>query len=76
MTVIAHSELKKLLKNGTIKIDPFDESQIGPASIDLHVGNTFLVYKKVRNLFHVVDDADFPHADTFVHPCAIVAART
>lgn len=67
MTVIAHSELKKLLKDGTIKIEPFDESLIGPASIDLHIGNTFLVYKKVRNLFHVVDDADFTNITDEIH---------
>jgi dCTP deaminase len=59
MTVLANSELKKLLKEGTIKVEPMDESQIGPASIDLHVGNTFIVYKKVRNMIHVDDDADF-----------------
>ncbi len=59
MSVIAQSELKRIIKEGIIKIDPFDESQIGPASVDLHVGNTFIVYKKVRDLCHVVDDADF-----------------
>jgi len=59
MSVIAQSELEKLIKAGTIKIEPFEESQIGPASIDLHIGNTFLVYKKVRGLCHVVEDADF-----------------
>ena len=59
MSVIAQSELRKLIQDGTIKIEPFDESQIGPASVDLHVGKTFIVYKKVRDLCHVVDDADF-----------------
>jgi len=59
MSVIAQSELRKLIQDGTIKIEPFDESQIGPASVDLHVGKTFIIYKKVRDLCHVVDDADF-----------------
>lgn len=59
MSVIAESELRKLIKENVIKIEPFDESQIGPASIDLHIGDTFLVYKKVRSLFHVEDDSDF-----------------
>lgn len=59
MTVIAHSELLSLLKKGVIRIEPFDEALVGPASVDLHVGNKFIVYKGVRNLFHVVDDADF-----------------
>lgn len=59
MSVIAQSELRKLIKDGIIKIDPFDESLIGPASVDLHLDNKFIVYKKVRDLVHVVDDADF-----------------
>lgn len=59
MSVIAHTELKKLLKEGTIKIEPLDESLIGPASVDLHVGNRFIVYKKARGVFHVTDEADF-----------------
>jgi len=59
MSVIAHSELVRLIRDGTIKIEPFDESQIGPASVDLHVGHTFIVYKKVDGIVHVVDDADF-----------------
>lgn len=59
MSVIAHSELTRLIKEGVIKVDPFDESQIGPASIDLHVGDTFIVYKNTRDLFHVTDEADF-----------------
>lgn len=59
MTVLAKSELLKLIKDGTIKVEPYDEKLVGPASIDLHVGNKFIVYKKARSVFHVVDDADF-----------------
>ena len=67
MTVIANTELKKLLKQGVIKIEPFDEALIGPASVDLHVGNTFIVYKKVRDLIHVVDEADFTEISEELH---------
>ncbi len=59
MSVIARSELVKLLKNGDIKIEPFEDSQIGPGSIDIHVGNTFIIYKNVHELVHVTDDSDF-----------------
>lgn len=59
MSVIAKSELKKLIRDGIIKIEPFSEDQIGPGSVDLHLGSTFVVYKKVRDLFHVTDQADF-----------------
>lgn len=59
MTVIAHSELIKLIDEGKIKIEPLDRAKIGPASVDLRVSDMFYVYKKARNIFHVVDDADF-----------------
>ena len=67
MTVLAQSELLKLIKEGTIKIEPFEESQVGPASVDLHVGDIFLVYKKVRNLCHVVEEADFNDITEEIH---------
>ena len=59
MSVIAKSELVKLIRAGAIKIEPFDESQIGPGSIDIHVGNTFIIYNNVHELVHVTDDSDF-----------------
>ncbi len=59
MSVIAQSELKKLIKEGVIKIDPLNEELIGPASVDLHVGNKFIIYKKARDIFHVTDEANF-----------------
>ncbi len=59
MSVIAQTELKKLFKQGVIKVEPYDEKLIGPASVDLHVGDQFIVYKKARGIFHVTDDANF-----------------
>lgn len=59
MSVIAQSELKKLLREGVIKIEPFSEDQIGPGSVDLHLGNRFLSYKKVRDIYHITDQADY-----------------
>ena len=59
MSVIAKSELKKLIREGVIKIKPFSDSQIGPGSVDLHLGSTFLAYKKVRDIYHITDKADY-----------------
>ncbi len=59
MSVIAKSELRKLIRDGTIKIDPFEPKQIGPGSVDLHLGDTFIIYKRVREIFHITDRADF-----------------
>jgi len=59
MSVIAKSELKKLIQDGVIKIEPFSEDQIGPGSVDLHLGSDFVVYKKVRDIYHITDTSDF-----------------
>jgi dCTP deaminase len=34
-------------------------SQVGPASIDLHLGDTFRVFEKTRHVFDVSEDADY-----------------
>jgi dCTP deaminase len=59
MSVIAQSELEKLIKRGVIKIEPFSWDQLGPGSVDLHLGDEFTVFKKVREVFHVKDDTDY-----------------
>jgi len=59
MSVIAQSELQKLIEEGQIKVEPFSMEQIGPGSIDLHLGNEFTVFKKVREVFHVNDETDY-----------------
>lgn len=59
MSVIAQTELEKLLREGIIKVEPFTREQIGPGSIDLHLGNEFTVFKKVREVFHISDDTDY-----------------
>lgn len=59
MSVIAQTELRKLIREGVIKIEPFSPSQIGPGSVDLHIGNKFLIYKKVRKIYHITDTSDY-----------------
>lgn len=59
MSVIARSELFKLIHSGVIKIEPFDESLVGPGSIDIRVSNRFLTYKKVREVVKVDAKTDF-----------------
>ena len=41
--IISDSTLREYLKNGTIIIDPLEDFQIQPASVDLRLGNHFLV---------------------------------
>ena len=59
MGILTRNEILKELKCGNIKIKPFSNSQIGPASIDLHLGNEFRVFKEARGIYHVNDQANY-----------------
>ncbi len=56
---MGRDELLKLIKDGSIRIEPFTKEQVGPASIDLHLGHNFRVFEKTRDVFHVREDADY-----------------
>lgn len=46
MCVISKKNIISLVNKGKVKIEPFDEKNIGPASIDLRLGNEFRIFKK------------------------------
>lgn len=60
MSVLTHDEILKRIKKEMIKIEPFSENQVGPASIDLHLGNAFRVFKRFDNTIRVTNEAPFP----------------
>ena len=41
---LGRREILRLIREGIIEIDPFDESAVGPASVDLTLGNKFRVF--------------------------------
>ena len=53
MSILIGAEIEKALKNGSIRIEPLDRSQVGPGSIDLTLGNDFRVFKKKSKVYHV-----------------------
>ncbi len=55
MGVLTREEILKEIRQGMIEIDPFEEDQVGPGSIDLRLGNEFRVFKKLRNACAVED---------------------
>jgi dCTP deaminase len=55
MGVLTREEILKEISQGTIEIEPFREDQVGPGSIDLHLGREFRVFKKLRNACVVED---------------------
>ena len=59
MAILTHDEIIRRIRTGEIDIDPFDEALVGPASVDLHLHNQFRVFRRVREVFHVTEEADY-----------------
>jgi dCTP deaminase len=59
LAILTRDEIIRRLQAGELAIDPFTESAVGPASVDLHLANQFRVFRRVRDIFHVSEDADY-----------------
>ncbi|GFO62509.1 dCTP deaminase [Geomonas paludis] len=59
MPVLIGQEIKDAIARGEIGIDPLEESQIGPGSLDLTLGNEFRIFKKESGVCHVHNESDF-----------------
>src|SRR5437764_13460627 len=85
MAALSDGTLRRLLADGRVKIDPYDESMVQPASIDLKLGPSFRVFHNFR--VESIDIAEPPQGLTehvtveddepcVVHPGAFVLGRT
>lgn len=59
MAILTRDEIIRRIRAGEIGIDPFDERFVGPASIDLHLANRFRVFRRIRDIFHVTEEAAY-----------------
>ena len=59
MAVLSRARILELIESGALRIEPFDEAQVGAGSVDLHLGAEFRVFKKVHDVFRVTDDVDY-----------------
>ncbi|HEY3998109.1 MAG TPA: dCTP deaminase [Candidatus Xenobia bacterium] len=59
MSVLTRQEILKEIAAGHITITPFTEDQVGPGSVDLHMGDEFRVFKKMHTIYHVNNESDF-----------------
>ena len=66
MTVLTRDIILKLVKKGEIKIKPFKENQVGPASIDLHLGNKFRIFKRVPEPVEVSAEARYKEFTEYI----------
>lgn len=60
MAVLSDKNIKQALQSGDIEISPLSEQDIQPASIDVHLGNDFRIFK---TSIHRYIDPEKPHPD-------------
>ncbi|NHI91601.1 MAG: dCTP deaminase [Candidatus Lokiarchaeota archaeon] len=56
--ILPDFEIKKAIKERRITIEPFDEKDVGPCSIDLHLNNVFSVFKMGNVVDFETDPSD------------------
>ncbi len=47
--ILSDRDIKAAIKNGDIIVDPYDEKNLQPASIDLHLDRHFLIFDTTQN---------------------------
>jgi len=67
MAILTRDEIIRRVRAGEIGIDPFDEQFVGPASVDLHLASQFRVFKRVRDIFHVTEEAAYEDVSEIVN---------
>jgi dCTP deaminase len=84
-SVLSDGTIRRLIADGHVRIEPFDETMVQPASIDLRLGSSFRVFHNHR--IGAIDLADPPKnltehveidgGESFViHPGEFVLGRT
>jgi len=55
--ILVDKKIREYIKGGKIKVEPFDGNMIGPASLDIRLGNKFRVFKTLEK--EVIDVRDY-----------------
>ena len=67
MSILTKEEILKEIKAGNIGIDPFDDTMIGPGSVDLHLGDKFRIFKKVHGIVDINDTISYEQITDLIH---------
>lgn len=59
MSILTREEILREMEAGRIRIEPFDPEAVGPASVDLHLGEEFRVFRKAHEVVRVTEDTDY-----------------
>jgi dCTP deaminase len=84
-SVLSDGTIRRLVEDGRIKIDPWDESLVQPASVDLRLGDSFRVFHNHRTSSidlrdppqHLTEEVKVTGDEPFViHPGEFALGRT
>jgi dCTP deaminase len=84
-SVLSDGTIMRLVREGRIKIDPWDESLVQPASVDLRLGDSFRVFHNYRVTSidlrdppqNLTEEVKVENGDPFViHPGEFALGRT
>lgn len=67
MSVLIGEEIKNAIKEGLVKVEPFDLDAVGPGSVDLTLGNDFRLFKTHTDTYHIKDDSRFEDVTEALH---------
>ena len=57
--ILTRDAIRREIDAGRVVIEPFSFDQVGPASIDLHLGDEIRVMREGRDAVPVTDDVDY-----------------
>jgi dCTP deaminase len=67
MAILTRNHILKLIESGKLEIDPYLDTLVGPASIDLRLGNDFRVFKNARTTYDVTEGNGIDEITELVH---------
>jgi dCTP deaminase len=59
MCILTRDEILSAVERGDIGIEPFLPERVGPASVDLHLGRSFRVFKPARRTVRIDGTSDY-----------------
>ncbi len=65
--ILTHDVILQEIEAGNIVIDPYDPANVGPASVDLHIGNVFRRFVSARHIVDIKEDTNYEALTELVH---------
>lgn len=67
MSILTEKIIRDEINKGRIRIEPFNDDQIGPGSVDLHLADRFRVFHPSREVVEVSNGVDYKEYTDFIH---------